>query len=230
MLGSNPRRRQEVSDGQQLWVQEAFYTLQGEGPFSGQPAVFVRMSGCNLCCFWCDTEFESSTWCPSLDELVARVESLRPLVCDLVVITGGEPLRQNIAPFVEQLLERGLRVQIETSGSLFLNLPEHPRLFIICSPKTPRLHPLLVPRISAFKYVLAAREVAGEDGLPVMSTQKPGTLVRLARPPPSIPVFVMPRDDREPERNRANLRECTRVALSFGYTLSLQTHKLLEIS
>jgi organic radical activating enzyme len=230
MLGNNPSRPQESGDGQRLWVQEVFYTLQGEGAFTGQPALFVRLAGCNLKCFWCDTEFESSTWHPSLGELLERVEALRPPVCDLIVVTGGEPLRQNIVPFLEKLLERGLRVQIETSGSLWLELPEHPRLFIHCSPKTPRLHPSLVPRISVFKYVVAAGEVDAEDGLPVMSTQRMDTPARLARPPPGARVFVMPRDDHDPERNRANVQECVRVAMTFGYTLTLQTHKLLGIN
>jgi organic radical activating enzyme len=229
MKGQNPGRPQEAGDGQQLWVQEVFYTLQGEGPFVGQPALFVRMAGCNLKCFWCDTEFESSTWRPSLEELLARVEALRPPVCDLVVVTGGEPLRQNILPFVERLLAQGLRVQLETSGSLWLELPEHPRLSIHCSPKTPRLHPSILSRITAFKYVVAAGEVAPEDGLPVQSTQKPDTAARLARPPPGARVYVMPRDDQDPERNRANVKECVRVAMTFGYTLTLQTHKLLGI-
>ena len=66
MFGTNPSRKQVLDDGQELWVQEVFYTLQGEGPFSGQPALFIRLAGCNLRCFWCDTEFESSTWRPGL--------------------------------------------------------------------------------------------------------------------------------------------------------------------
>lgn len=230
MFGDNPLRPQEEGDGQHLWIQEVFYTLQGEAIFAGQPAVFVRLGGCNLRCYWCDTDFESSTYRPALEELLAHVESLRAAVCDLIVITGGEPLRQNITPFVQRLLERGLRVQIETSGSLSLDLPEHPRLFVLCSPKTPKLHPGIVPRISAFKYVVASGETDPQDGLPIMSTQKQGTPARIARPPQGARVYVMPRDDRDPERNRANMQECARIAMSFGYTLTLQTHKLLGIN
>lgn len=230
MLGDNPLRAQEDGDGQTLWVQEVFYTLQGEAIFAGQPAVFVRLAGCNLRCYWCDTDFESSTYRPSLEELVARIEETRQPVCDLVVITGGEPLRQNIGPLAARLLERGLRVQIETSGSLHLELPEHPRLFVMCSPKTTRLHPRIAPRVSAFKYVIASGEVDPEDGLPIMSTQKRDTRARIARPPRGARIYVMPRDDRDPERNRANVQECARVAMTFGYTLTLQTHKLLGIN
>jgi hypothetical protein len=95
-LGDNPIRPQDLGDGQRLWIQEVFYTLQGEGCCAGQPAVFVRLGGCNLGCFWCDTEFESSSDQPTLDQLVERVGQLRPAVCDLVVLTGGEPFRQNV--------------------------------------------------------------------------------------------------------------------------------------
>jgi 7-carboxy-7-deazaguanine synthase len=230
MYGNNPMRPQEDGDGQQLWVQEVFYTLQGEATFAGQPAVFVRLGGCNLHCYWCDTDFESSTYRPTLDELVANVESVRPPVCDLIVITGGEPMRQNIIPFIQRLLDKGLRIQIETSGSLNLALPEDPRLFVLCSPKTTKLHPGIAPRVSAFKYVVASGEVDPEDGLPIMSTQKRDMPARIARPPQGARVYVMPRDDQDPDRNRANMKECARIAMTFGYTLTLQTHKLLGIS
>src|SRR5580658_3582582 len=109
MRQATPIRQQELTDGQSLWVQEVFYTLQGEGPFSGVPAVFVRLAGCNLACFWCDTDFESSTWRPTFDELLANIEEKRPAICNLIVITGGEPFRQNIRPLVCHLLDSGLR-------------------------------------------------------------------------------------------------------------------------
>jgi 7-carboxy-7-deazaguanine synthase len=229
MFGDNPVRRQELGDGDRLWIQEVFYTLQGEGPFTGEPAVFVRLAGCNLRCTWCDTDFESSTWQPSRDELLGTIEESRTAVCDLVVLTGGEPLRQNISPLVEELLGRGLRVQIETSGSLWLDLPEHERLFILCSPKTGKLHPGLVDRVTAYKYVIAAGDVDPEDGLPVLSTQVRGAPCRIARPTGRARVYVMPRDDQDPERNAANVQTCLQVAMKFGYTLTLQTHKLLNI-
>ena len=228
MFGNNPARKQELDPRGQLWVQELFHTLQGEGPFAGESALFVRLAGCNLRCFWCDTEFESSSWRPALDELLAALERERPPSCELVVITGGEPFRQQIGPLVEALLARGLRVQIETAGSLWVELPEDPRLTVVCSPKTPRLNPELERRISAYKYVLAAGEL-GEDGLPVSSTQVRGSLARLARPRAGVPVFVMPRDDRDPEQNQRHLEACVDVAKRHGYRLTLQLHKLVGL-
>jgi 7-carboxy-7-deazaguanine synthase len=228
MFGANPARPQELS-GSTLWVQEVFYTLQGEGPFAGEPALFVRLAGCNLRCHWCDTEFESSTQRSTLSELLAEIAGKRPALCQLAVITGGEPLRQNIAPLVQALLSQGLRVQLETSGSLWLELPLDPKLTIVCSPKTGKLHPLLEARVDVYKYVLAADEIDAHDGLPTASTQSRRALCRIARPRPGARVYVMPRDDRDAARNRANLSACTETALKFGYSLTLQNHKLLGL-
>lgn len=235
MRGGNPVRAQEHGDGQSLWIQEVFYTLQGEGPFIGEPSVFVRTGGCNLRCHWCDTDFESSAWHPSLEELLARIDALRPPVCDLVVLTGGEPLRQNVVPLVHALLGRGLRIQVETNGTLWLpDLSDcfadaGPRLTIVCSPKTPSLHADLVPRVAVFKYVLAAGETDPEDGLPAVSTQIRGQEARLFRAPAGAAVTVMPRDDGDAAKNAANLKACTEVALARGYRMSVQLHKLLGI-
>ncbi len=228
MFGNNPSRKQVNDDGRRLWIQEVFYTIQGEGPFGGQPALFIRLAGCNLRCFWCDTEFESSQWVPKLDELLQRAAQLRPASCDLVVITGGEPFRQNIAPLVEALLGEGLRVQIETAGTLWVELPEHERLTIVCSPKTPRLNPSLERRISAYKYVLAAGEIDA-DGLPTRSTQVRDKADRVARPRPGATVYVMPRDDHDQRSNAENLAACVKVSMEHGYRLTIQTHKLVGL-
>ena len=225
MKGQNPVRRQELNEGLKLWVQEVFYTLQGEGPLAGQPSVFVRLAGCNLRCFWCDTDFESSTWKPDLQELLDRIEELRPDKCDLVVLTGGEPFRQNIAPMVQACLERGLRVQIESNGTLWVDLPQDPRLSIVCSPKTPKLHETTAARITAMKYVIKAGEQDPEDGLPVASTQAEGKQARLARPQAHHQVYLMPLDEQDPVLNAENLRACVESCLRLGYRLTVQGHK-----
>ena len=137
MHGRSPARSQVLDNGQYLWVQEVFYTLQGEGPFSGHPAVFVRLAGCNLKCFWCDTDYETSSCKPALGDLLSRIEEVRPDHCRLVVLTGGEPLRQNIVPLVNKLLEKDLSIQLETNGTLWLDLPDHRNIFIVCSRKLP---------------------------------------------------------------------------------------------
>ena len=102
-------------------IAEIFYSVQGEGALVGVPSVFVRTSGCNLRCVWCDTPYTS--WQPegddlSLDEILARVGAYSR--ARHVVVTGGEPL---IAPDVVELTGRlhahGLHITIETAGTVY---------------------------------------------------------------------------------------------------------------
>lgn len=220
-----------------LRVQEIFPSLQGEGPFAGEPAVFIRLGGCNLRCFWCDTDFESNPWDPTLDEIEAAVKAaLTKATSSLIVLTGGEPLRQDIAPLLERLiLGLKLRVQIETSGSLWqdslngLDFLGTPSLSIICSPKTPKIHPQLCKYVDAWKYIIRHQETDLKDGLPTQSTQIQGRSQRLARPSNKAPIFVQPLDEKNADLNRLNQAEAVRVALKWGYRLSLQLHKILGL-
>lgn len=99
-----------------LRVNEIFHSIQGESTQAGRPCVFVRLTGCNLRCVWCDTEYafhEGETL--ALDEVLERVKAFD---CRLVELTGGEPLLQPEAiPLMERLLERGFEVMLETGGS-----------------------------------------------------------------------------------------------------------------
>jgi 7-carboxy-7-deazaguanine synthase len=103
-----------------LKVAEIFYSIQGEGSLVGVPSVFVRTSGCNLRCSWCDTPYTS--WNPegdeiSLDEMMRRVSGFR---AKYVVVTGGEPM---IAPETPDLTRRlraaGKHITIETAGTVY---------------------------------------------------------------------------------------------------------------
>jgi len=99
-----------------LLVNEIFYSIQGESTHAGRPCVFVRLTGCNLRCDWCDTEYAFSDGRRmTVAEVVAQVEAYR---CPLVEITGGEPLLQDaVHPLMLAMLGRGLSVMIETSGA-----------------------------------------------------------------------------------------------------------------
>jgi len=229
MRGDNPIRQQELNDGETLWVQEIFHSLQGEGPFAGRPAVFVRLAGCNLRCFWCDTDFESSQWKPSIDDILSEVSAFTDGTTKLVVITGGEPFRQNIKPLVERLLDAELLVQIETNGTLWVDLPESDNLHIVVSPKTPTIHQEIRRRATAFKYVITSDKVDERDGLPIESTQTNGMKAALAKPEKNVPVYVMPLDSGDPEVNALNTKLCAQVAQKFGHTLTIQLHKLVGI-
>lgn len=102
-----------------LEVSEVFRSLQGETRWTGLPAVFVRLTGCNLRCTWCDTRYAYEGGEPiAIDPLLARVERLaRP--GDLVVVTGGEPLLQAGAfALLSALADAGRTVLLETNGSL----------------------------------------------------------------------------------------------------------------
>lgn len=103
--------------GPALRVSEVFLSLQGEGRDIGLPTVFVRLTGCNLRCAWCDTEysFTGGRWA-ALSELIKEVEAFLPV--RRVCLTGGEPLLQKEhQDLVKALLARRYRVVVETSGS-----------------------------------------------------------------------------------------------------------------
>ncbi len=100
-----------------LSVNEYFYSLQGEGVYSGQAAFFIRLAGCNVCCPWCDSP---NSWDISKGETISCKELCSKAVdsgTSIVVITGGEPALQNLTLITQQLKEAGLRVHIESSGS-----------------------------------------------------------------------------------------------------------------
>jgi 7-carboxy-7-deazaguanine synthase len=102
-------------------IAELFRSIQGEGRLTGTPSVFVRASGCNLRCWYCDTQFAS--WRSegvdlSVEQIVARVEQLG---CRHVVLTGGEPmLFAELVPLTAALGRMGRHITIETAGTLYL--------------------------------------------------------------------------------------------------------------
>jgi 7-carboxy-7-deazaguanine synthase len=100
-------------------VTEIFFSIQGESSYAGRPCVFVRTTGCNLRCDWCDTEYSFYGGEEmSLEEVLEEVERVGG-ACRLVELTGGEPLLQHeIGELAERLLERGYTVRCETGGSL----------------------------------------------------------------------------------------------------------------
>ena len=100
-----------------LLVNEIFYSIQGESTYSGLPCTFVRLSGCNLRCSYCDTRYAYDEGVEmEIQAIMDRIENFR---YPLVEITGGEPLLQNETPhLIFRLLENGYKVMMETNGSL----------------------------------------------------------------------------------------------------------------
>lgn len=100
-----------------LLVNEIFYSIQGESILSGRPCIFVRLTGCNLRCSYCDTRYAYEQGIDmEITEIMNRIAAYS---CRLVEITGGEPLLQNQTPIlIHGLLENGYEVMLETNGSL----------------------------------------------------------------------------------------------------------------
>lgn len=226
MFGKNPIRKPEKGMGEVLQVQHIFPTIQGEGPFAGAPSVFVRLGGCNLQCRFCDTEFENFRPM-GLEEIWQEIERLKqenaqtyPHPTKLVVVTGGEPFRQNIAPLCDMLVERGMEVQIETNGTLYR--PVHKRVNIVCSPKAVngRYAPLredILARANALKFILSESD-AEYDHVPDVGQGRFHT-----------PVYVQAMDEYDAAKNARNKRYAVEIAAKEGYKLSIQTHKMLGV-
>lgn len=244
MLNQQTPERPTKGDGRQLDVHSIFYTIQGEGPYSGHRAVFLRLAGCNLQCPGCDTEYtqgrETRNALPVSDEVTRLAKNNGADRC-LVVITGGEPLRQPIGYIVRGLLAKGHPVQIESNGTcapdetletLLRDTWYTGELKLVVSPKTKHIHSKCYELAAAFKYVLDYREVSEEDGLPKYALEhRRGNGV--ARPRKGAPVYLTPYDTGYGVEHYHNIESRLAVARSctkFGYIAGLQIHKLLGVA
>ena len=116
-------------------ITEIFHSIQGESTHAGRPCVFVRLTGCNLRCRWCDSEYTfTGGEKMSLQDVMAKVKSYG---CNLVEITGGEPLAQSESlELIRTLCDEGFEVLIETSGSIDVS-PVDRRAKLILDVKCP---------------------------------------------------------------------------------------------
>lgn len=222
-----------------LRVHSIFPTIQGEGPFFGQAALFIRLFGCNLQCPGCDTDYTSKQELESPESIVALMRAFYAWEPNdqlndypLVVITGGEPFRQNINPLVRLLLVNYYRVQIETNGVLYPgdDFPfDHPYLTVVCSPKTAKIHPRLKGKVHAYKYVLS-HDGVNPDGLPERALYHSiGGLNGVARPPVGWegPIYLQPMDCRDEVENKLNQKAVVDSVMKHRrYIMGIQMHKL----
>ena len=146
------RQKQKVM-AQGYKINEMFETIQGEGSFTGQPSIFVRLQGCPVGCSWCDTKHtweiyldqqvdanamldkaqESETWAElSVEQLLAIVKE-RGYQAKHLVITGGEPCMVDLTPLCQGFEEQGFSCQVETSGTFEINVSE--QCWVTVSPK-----------------------------------------------------------------------------------------------
>lgn len=217
-----------------LHIQKVFPTIQGEGPFAGMPAIFVRLAGCNLQCPFCDTDYTSQRKTMDPMEVTALVrQTVRGLNFThdhpLVVITGGEPFRQNLTPLVTLLLGFRFMVQIETNGTYFLEGFPYSRVVLVCSPKTGRINHDFAIHVDAFKYVIQAGHVDPVDGLPTTVLGQTGPSVARPPMPKDVEIYVQPLDEQDERKNVANAAATVNSCLNFGYRLCIQTHKLVNL-
>ena len=234
MLNQQHPLKQDLSTGNSLAINSIFYTIQGEGPFAGAPSVFVRLAGCNLQCPACDTEYTKSTNM-TVGHILLAISAQWPILGKqaLIVITGGEPFRQDIRKLVEQLLHVGCQVQIETNGTLHVDLGwafAHNNLTIVCSPKAGKINRHLMRHIKALKYVLSADSINPADGLPILALDHTAS-PQVARPSDDYAglIYVQPIDVQDENENKRHLAAAVASSLKFGYRLCLQVHKLIGV-
>lgn len=199
-----------------MLVNEIFHSLQGEGYHSGTPAVFVRLSGCNLRCPFCDTQHEHGTEM-SEEAIVAAAHNLLPPTSDLrpplVVLTGGEPALQLTPSLVELLHHEGCKVAVETNGTLLLP----PNVdWVTLSPKNLWLGEEAAPvltRADELKVLFdGGHDPAAYDHID--ATHR----------------FLQPMDTGDAARNAALMRQAADYCLRHPqWRLSLQIHKILDI-
>lgn len=197
----------------QYRVVEIFESIQGEGLQSGRLATFVRLAGCNLRCPWCDTPESFSLEDKEIIELPRLVEIIRKNSAgQFVVLTGGEPLLQEVAPLIRELRKLGMQVAMESNGTL--PLPEKID-WLTVSPKPPlyQIDSSLLGQISELKLVV-------DQQLTLVKVQELWHQVGL-----EVPIILQPESCRREMEER--IVEWLRVEPSWR--LGIQLHKVLGV-
>jgi 7-carboxy-7-deazaguanine synthase len=189
-----------------LQLSEIFYSIQGEGLWTGTPAVFVRLAGCNLACDFCDTDY-STKFFAGVDDVIAKVREIGG-DCPMVVLTGGEPLAQAETPaLIEALRADGRRVHIESNGTIYTDLPAD--VWLCVSPKE-RVDARMAQRANEAKLIVDER--VPEEQLSLFR-DKSTILLQPEGNKPSNVALALAYAKNHPRRFR----------------LSLQTHKFIGV-
>lgn len=212
----------------QLTIHSIFKTIQGEGVLVGTPSVFLRLHGCNLQCPMCDTDYTNGSQMMFVKDIVEKIDTVSGGVVKTVVITGGEPLNQEIGSLVDNLYKKGYQIQLETNGTLFREGVDYAKMTVVCSPKTGRVHKKLQPFIHSYKYVGGVEVSQTEDGLPdVVLGLK--TRKKVFRPEEGSVIYLQPADYGDEKLNKDCTEKVVKSCLDNNYTLCLQTHKILGV-
>lgn len=185
-------------------INEVFYSLQGEGTYTGTPAVFIRFSGCNLHCDFCDTEHDTYREL-SLDQLMDEVDRFKEV--ETIILTGGEPALQVDEALINALHEENRFILIETNGTHALPKGID---WVTCSPKEDK--PLKLDRIDELKVVYTGQDVE------VIYN-------KVCQRYDVMDAYLQPCAQKD---GSANIRETIDYILAHPHwCLSLQTHKLV---
>ena len=192
-------------------INEIFYSLQGEGYHSGTPAVFVRFSGCNLHCAFCDTQHQAGETM-SLQEIMDEVNKYP--TAPMLVLTGGEPSLFIDEAFVAELKQKtGKRIAIETNGTRTLpsNLD-----WVTLSPKSAfeggDAEPCVQTRCDELKVVYLGQNLTQYSGIEAQHR------------------FLQPCFCEDEKQRQANMKACVEAVMQNpGWRLSLQIHRVLSI-
>jgi 7-carboxy-7-deazaguanine synthase len=217
-------------------INELFETLQGEGSFTGQPSIFIRLQGCPVGCSWCDTKH---TWDIELDDQVTPVEMLakkeetsnwanftpenvlalfkeKQFRAKHVVVTGGEPCMVDLTPLCELLEQQGYSTQIETSGTFEINTTA--KCWVTVSPK--------VNMRGGYEVLESAMLRANEIKHPIATEQHVDDLkVLLAKHHlEDTPIYLQPISQKQRATELA-IETC----IANNWRLSVQVHKYIGI-
>lgn len=189
-------------------LNEIFYSIQGEGRWSGTPSLFIRFSGCNLKCTFCDTDHSDRL---TLNEFGIVSEMITQSVqCKTVILTGGEPTLQNLNPLVDLLHMFDYSVHLETNGI------EDPYFifskcdWITVSPKSPEAHWDETDLVNEVKFLIGFPN--DEKLIEAFGDLK-------------IPMYLQPINNKE-ENIRKAIKFCTD---NPKYSLSVQLHKIIGV-
>lgn len=189
-----------------LQLAEIFYSIQGEGTFSGTPAVFVRLAGCNLSCDFCDTDYALKFFA-SPQHVVEMVREAGG-DCPMVILTGGEPLAQReTTDLIHALRADGRRVHIESNGTIGCDLPDD--VWLTVSPKE-RVDARMAHRANEVKLIVNGR--VPEEHLALFQEH---------------PLILL-----QPEGNKpANVQLALKYVKAHPerFRLSVQTHKFIGV-
>jgi organic radical activating enzyme len=192
-------------------INEIFHSLQGEGFHAGTPAVFVRFSGCNLHCAFCDTQHQAGKMM-SLQEIVNEVNKYPN--APLLVLTGGEPSLFIDEDFVAELKQKTYKtIAIETNGTR--PLPKNLD-WVTLSPKTAfeggDIEPCVLRQCDELKVVYLGQDLAQYNGIDAKHR------------------FLQPCFCEDETQRQANMKACVEAVMQNpGWRLSLQVHRILEI-